>query len=474
MKAPFAIATLGLVLALASAGASASPLHVVNDPAPFGPDHPDFRPMAATPLVRGEKLAPGERPARTTISNIIYINNCMPNGCNVRPGGDDSRSNTSSIAQRPVTLGAFPWGDAAWKNVVRCMQDTYSPFGIKIVTQDPGNAAHSEVMFGGKSTDFDPSFSAGGVAPYLSCGATEENGLSFVFAAQTSSLDFLCWAGVQESSHIFGLDHELNAKDPLTYLFPPYHKEFQDADADCGEVAGQPRECFCGGAKQNSYRYMLDVFGPGTPEPPSIAIVRPKPNSWVVPEFAIEAEVNGRFSVETVAARVGESTAGSLSQGPYVFSAPASLAPGAQTVKVTATSGASSLNASVEVKVLATCANGAGCSDGFLCLHDICLPDAKEPGGLGATCTINADCLLGTCASDGSNKYCTATCDTDRVCPNGFSCLDASATQTFCWPASASGGGGCQTGGGSGSVAALALGLLGSIVVLRRRSTRVG
>ena len=463
--------SLLLVSSVANGVVHAAPLTVVGPTQPFGPNHPDFRPMAPTPPVRGGQLPVGARPARTNISHVIYINNCMPNGCQVRPGNDDARANTSSIASSPTTLSAYPWGDASWKSLVKCMEDTYSLFDLQIVTEDPGNVPHSEVMFGGKSTDFDPSFEAGGVAPYLSCGATEDNGLSFVFAAQTSSLDFLCWAGVQESSHVFGLDHQLEAKDPLTYLYPPYHKEFQDVDAPCGEVRGQARECYCGGTTQNTTQYLLDVFGPGTPVPPTLAITRPKADAWVKPGFAVAVELGGRFLVERVEATVGGVAIGSLDQGPFVFSSPTTVAAGEQTITASAAGAGAALSQSIKVKIMAQCAPGDSCGDGFSCLQGVCSPNASEPGGLGASCTSNEECLLGTCASDGTAKYCTAACDPERTCPNGFSCLDASTTQNFCWPNGAnSSDGGCQSSGLPQGGGMLALGgFMVGMIMLRRR-----
>jgi hypothetical protein len=456
--------------------ATAAPVHVISekDWNPFGQD---VKPPAPTPPVRGAKLN-GARPARTNISNIIYINDCLPDGCDVRPGSDHSGQNTSSIVDRPVRLSGFPHGAESWKRLVRCMEDTYSLFDLKIVTEDPGNTPHSEVMFGGRSTDFDPSFSAGGVAPYLSCGATEEHGLSFVFAAQTSSLDFLCWAGVQESSHVFGLDHQLDAKDPLTYLYPPYHKEFQDSDAQCGEKADRPRDCFCGGNTQNTTKYLLDVFGPGTPVPPTIAILAPKNGAYVAPGFPVKADVTGRFLISKVDLAVDGSESSSLIQFPYIFNAPTPLSKGEHTVTVTAAGGAAPLSTSIKVNVLGTCAAGESCDDGFTCLSGVCLPGPSIVGGLGATCATDADCFVGSCASDGDKKYCTAPCDAEKSCPNKFSCLDTSATSSVCWPTSGDGGGGCAVvssnsdiGGGTGSGALVALGsaMFVGVCMLRRR-----
>src|SRR5690606_7907114 len=123
---------------------------------------------------------------------------------------------------------------------------------------------HFEVMVAGEPNAFGLPSGVGGVAPFISCnGQIDNNVISFVFAAAINNQDFLCWAAAQESAHVWGLDHELNAKDPMTYLAPPIKKEgFQNEASPCGEEEGKSRECQCGGRKQNSYQYLMDTFGP--------------------------------------------------------------------------------------------------------------------------------------------------------------------------------------------------------------------
>ena len=83
------------------------------------------------------------------ISHTLYLNDCLPNGCLVQPGFDDSRTNHSSIAQQPSVLSAYGHGEAHWNELVACVRETFAPFDIDIVTDDPGQADHFEVMIGG-------------------------------------------------------------------------------------------------------------------------------------------------------------------------------------------------------------------------------------------------------------------------------------------------------------------------------------
>ena len=221
-------AVLGAIALALPLTASAGPHHAVHalPGSPFSDAimQPPKRPSTSGPI------------AFANISNVIFVNPCLPNGCTVRPGADNAQTNTSSIANQQALLQGFPHGQEKWNELMACVRGLYAPFDIVVTDVDPGNAPHHEVMVAGNAADLDMQ-GAGGVAPFIPCGGQlEDNIISFVFSAQTDSIDFMCWAVAQESSHVFGLDHELLAKDPLTYLTPPIRKPgFQNVTAKCGE-----------------------------------------------------------------------------------------------------------------------------------------------------------------------------------------------------------------------------------------------
>src|SRR5271170_5800872 len=66
--------------------------------------------------------------AFTQVSHLIYLNNCMPNGCSISPGFDDSLTQHSSIPQSPSHLDAWSWGQDNWNQLVQCVQQMYAPF----------------------------------------------------------------------------------------------------------------------------------------------------------------------------------------------------------------------------------------------------------------------------------------------------------------------------------------------------------
>jgi MYXO-CTERM domain-containing protein len=406
----------------------------------------------------------------TQVSHTIFLNPCLPNGCTVYPGSDNSKTNRSSIPDSQVVMRPWPHGQENWNRLMQCVRDMYAPFDITITDVDPGQANHFEVMMAGNA-DVLGVPGAGGVAPFEPCdGQLIDNVISFVFADDINNHDFLCWAAAQESAHVFGLDHLLNAKDPMTYLTPPVKKEgFQNADTSCGEDT--PRECWCGGTKQNSFQYLMDTFGPSNLEPATLAITEPADGAWVKPGFNVRFAVMSQLSVMNASLKVdGMQTQSIGKDQPQVFNTPASLAGGAHTISVTAKdSAAREVTSQITVNVTARCDGNTACSADTHCLGGYCLPGAKVAGGLGAACTNNAECITGSCGSDGTNMLCTAACDSGATCPGGFTCYETSPGAGVCWPAEEEKGG-CSTSGNQSPL--LVLFGLGALVLIRKPRPR--
>jgi uncharacterized protein (TIGR03382 family) len=411
---------------------------------------------------------PGAVPL-TTVSHTLYLNNCLPNGCTVTPGNDNSLTNQSSIPNALARLDAWSWGDDHWNALVACVKETFLPFQIDVVTTDPGTANHFEVMIGGFSTQLDPQLSAGGVAPFIGCGATRANAISFVFAGQTSGLDYLCAAVAQEACHIWGLDHELDAKDPMTYLDLGSSKRFQLADAQCGEELASPRRCRCGANTQNSFQYMKDTFGAADLPEATLALQTPSEGAWVRPGFPIRALLTSVLGARDASFSIDDTPISTLTQGPFAWNAPPSITGGDHTVTVRGSdSGGRMAMTSVSVHVTPACSAAMPCANSLNCLGGFCLPGANVDGGLGATCTTNEACITGSCGSNGDEQRCTGTCDEGQTCPAGFDCLGASTGGGVCWP-SPDGGGCAASGPGSPAPVFMLAGLGVLAIVVRKR-----
>lgn len=416
-----------------------------------------------------------------SVSRKLYLNDCIPGGCVVTKTGfrqDSSLTNRSSIPDGALgttkTLDAYMWGDTHWNQLVTCVRETFAPFNIEVVIDDPGSGVpHHEVMIGGTSRQLNGNLDAGGVAPFIDCGATEDNGLSFVFASQTQDIDFLCGAVAQEACHVWGLDHELDADDPLTYLDLGSRKVFQNNDADCGEDT--PRGCDCPGAgtssstKQNSFNYMRDQFGLSPSlEGTTINIERPIDGAFVAPKFAINATYTSPLGINGGSLSIDGQPFEALEEDNRIFAwaGPETLTPGQHTLSISVVDEADrTAMHSVTINVLASCAGGAACASGTVCFNELCQPLADGAGGLGSTCTDNLDCVTGTCASDGTESLCTGSCEAGSSCPSGFECLSSN----LCWPAAS---GGCTSSANVGANGPVFLLLaLGGLVIARRRRT---
>lgn len=116
------------------------------------------------------------------------------------------------------------------------------------------------------------------------------------------------------------------------------------------------------------------------------------------------------------------------------------------------------------------CTVDEDCDDGNYCDDGFCTPYPLTPGGLGSECVNGDECASGLCADGPDGRKCSDLCDMSGAeCPEGFDCLPAGDTGA-CWPAEGEGTGGCNAGNGGGTpLVAFVLGLLGLLVVPRRR-----
>ncbi len=427
--------------------------------------------------------------------NKVYLNRCAA-GCVIRPGSSSSLADTWGISSQR-TLTAFPYGDAAWNEVVKCVKDVFSPFVVDIVDVSPGSTSHFEIMIAGKSTDLGMSDTIGGVAPGSgSCTGYINNGLVFAFAksygdntANTcgpSCVNELCSTAAQEIGHIWKrMDHVRDASDPMTYFGYNERRYFQNAASQCGSdcvdgvapggqtcsgTNNQSHTCVCGGQTQNSYDVVKELFGLGPGSPPMVSITSPKVGENVKPGFSVvSVPTDDSGTVVKVELKVDGQVISTLTKGPYVFNAPDTLGNGTHKVEIVAydphqTPG----TAKVDVIIGPPCKSESDCSmETDVCVGGRCVPGSGVNGGLGSTCGMSADCLSNQCASDGESMYCVEECEVGQ-CPSEFGCLDTGAGQSVCWPGYDDGSGGCCQSGKSGKGSALlAFGVL--VLACRRR-----
>ena len=424
------------------------------------------------------------------VSNIIYVNDCKPDGCLIMPGAaDNAITDTSVIASSISMLSAFDQTQETWDLALDCVREVFAPYDVVITTTDPGSTAHHEAILAGIGTEFgldDPLIL--GVAP-LTCAGAIDNAISFSFANAMPPGDWLrmCWTVAQESAHAYGLDHVFSCGDPMTYIPGCGVKYFRNKDLICGDFGEQP--CFCGGTQQNSHRRLTTLFGEGTlPDPPTLSIVHPMDGETVPDTFVALAEAQDPRQIDRMEVYVNgwlyETIPGNgffAADDPYIFVPPANLADGVLEIEFIAYNDLElSTSQTITVTKGAPCSSAASCEEGQECNEGACYWPTPT-GQLGDSCVRPMDCESLLCprseeaeAVQICSQYC-AVDSSNSGCPAAYDCLPLRDTpeQGVCWPApevsegcSASGQGGLSTG-------ALALVLLLMGLGWRRRQAHL-
>ncbi len=433
------------------------------------------------------RIDPAKVPAVVN-SKIIFLNRCA-GGCTVTSGFSDSRTNKSAIGSGQ--LSAFPYGDTTWTGVVNCMKKVMEPFNVTVTDQDPGATVdHFEIMIAGSPGQIGLPNGIGGIAEYScqapgACSKYIPNALVFDFAqVWGNNVNELCATAAQEIAHTWTLDHVTDPSDPMTYFQYSGMRLFKD-NVRCGSdcVNGQSpfgltctgNEHICmstGTSIQNNIQITKALFGPAGAAAPTLKVTNPTNGSAQVSGFKVTAECTSGDGVQEIDIAIDGQPKAVLSVPPYEFTTPA-LTEGPHKVTVLC---ASTLQATTtvtaDIVVGTACVDGGCATAGYICWDGACIAGPEAPGGLGATCTSNADCISGTCASDSTTSACTIPCDLDvKNCPDGFGCLDAGPAGGVCWAGVDDGGGCCDTSGGGGAgTMLLALGIAATFVTRKRRA----
>ncbi len=449
-------------------------------------------------VIDDPKAEPGLRDPETGLVpyNTIFLNRCA-SGCPIRVGGSNSINDTWPINSNR-TLTSFPYDQATWDAVMKCVKDVFEPYNVVITDVDPGSANHFEIMIAGSPLDLGMSSSIGGVAPGggTSCSSYLNNALVFDFAkvwgsgttCGTGCVEDICSTAAQEIGHTwYRLDHVIDNKDPMTYFQFAGRKYFQNTSAQCGSdcvngvsptnmqcsgTNNQSHNCICGGATQNSHNAIVSLFGAGPGTPPTVNITSPKLGESVMPGFAVRADVTDNGAVTKVELRVDGQLAGMLTAPPFVFNAPSNLADGTHKVEVWGYDPHEFIGkANVDVVIGPPCEKPSDCSkDTDTCVGGRCVPGAGVQGGLGSTCVASTDCASGQCASDSEGTmYCVEPCTVGQ-CPDDFGCSVAEGqTMGFCWPGFDDGsGGGCGCRSSEGGPLGM-LAMFGLVVLTCRK-----
>ncbi len=308
------------------------------------------------------------KPAAAT-AWVLYLNK---NGGTFTPGNNDSRTNVSSVPQQTSVIA--PWNVSAtdWQTVVTCIQQEFAAYDITVTDVDPGQTPHIEAVIAGNAADLGLASNVGGVSPFtVDCG-TIPNSIVYAFAAEYGTqYQTVCEVAAQEIAHSFGLDHEVLASDPMTYLSYNGHKTFQNQTASCGETSG-PRACglvlqgypSCR-ADQNSVALLTARVGLASDTvPPTVAITSPANGASVKPGFTISVNASDNTAIAKVELVIDGALVDTRTAAPFTFTAPSTLAMGGHAIAVNAYDTKNMTTSSVDVTVSPTGGDGSGSGNG--------------------------------------------------------------------------------------------------------------
>src|SRR3569623_460892 len=256
-------------------------------------------------------------------SRVIYLNHT---GALLRPGNNDSTTNPSSIPQQQVSIPAWNADAQTWNATVSCFKDLWSRFGG---TPDIGGLPSN----------------VGGVSPFTTDCSIIENSIVFTFTGAIPNITSrqACEIMAQEVAHSYGLDHELLASDPMTYLSYSGNRAFQDQAVSCGEYSA--RACGINGstcrANQDSVQLLLARVGTaGDQVAPTLSWTSPSDGETVMPGFAVDATGTDNIAVTGATLSIDGTVVGSeMGAGPFSFSTSPMLAEGPHTLKLDLTDG---------------------------------------------------------------------------------------------------------------------------------------
>jgi uncharacterized protein (TIGR03382 family) len=195
-------------------------------------------------------------------SRTLYLRR---EGAILSPGDNNSATGTSSIVQQQTEIGGWDVDDDTWNQTVQCVSNMYSRFDVKVTDVEPADdVPHITGLIGGHPNDVGLDSNVAGVSPFTTDCSTIENSIVFTFTdVLPDDPQLVCEVMSQELAHSFGLDHEMLASDPMTYLDYDGPRTFKDTMASCGEFGD--RQCGINGSvcrsRQNSVSLLESRLG---------------------------------------------------------------------------------------------------------------------------------------------------------------------------------------------------------------------
>ena len=255
----------------------------VGDPTPAADDAHDLAFSLTTPALPAAEITDETREARQGAPEILYVNfdgGVLQSGC-----GNDPHNDCSTLAHLfDGYVGPFDGNFSQRVAILQATRKDLADFGVTtVIERPPDDVDYTMVIYGDLGAQ-----SFAGIAPYIDCEDGRRGDTSFTqgfTSSNTGSTVIL-----QEAAHTWGLEHVDATFDILNPFKSAGQQSFLDecfkivANTDLEPTSGscnQIHQKFCETGWQNSYREMLLLFGPATPDvqPPVLEIVSPEDES---------------------------------------------------------------------------------------------------------------------------------------------------------------------------------------------------
>jgi len=342
----------------------------------------------------------GANPIYAGATTVIYMNK---GGVTLTPGTNDSRTNRSTVVGQTSQIPAFEGTAAEWNNVMSCVRTIFAPYDVRVTDVDPGNVPHVESVMGGLAQQAGMQQGVLGVSPFTTDCSVIPNAIVFTFTQSTRNAygsspalaEEICEIAAQEIAHAFGLDHELLASDPMTYLNYNGLKTFQNVDAQCGEstarTCGLPGTGVVCSQRQNSVTLLTQRIGLGDSIAPTVAITSPANNATVPAAFNVSTNATDNTAITKVELYVDGQLVDTVTAAPFTFQV-SGLAVGGHAILAKAYDSKNQAETTVNVTVQ----NGAPPpTDPDPTNPDPTNPDPADPDGDGTNDTITGGCQAG-------------------------------------------------------------------------------
>jgi hypothetical protein len=215
----------------------------------------------------------------------IYLNR---NTTRVSIGENSAKNNAWAFTDAPVEVEGWQADETAWADTLACVEILIADFDAEVVEAEPTEGSYIEVIISGNApTDFDLPFTVNGIGVATPECKPHPFALGVVFPrAVDDDVADTCTGIAFIIGVSMGLEASIGESEVMSFV--PYPtKTFTDVDLPCG-TSSAVDTCRCGEPTQNSYRHLLQTFGPKGGVS-NLQITAPEDGATVPPNFTVQA-----------------------------------------------------------------------------------------------------------------------------------------------------------------------------------------